>query len=420
MEERVSPNREMLNKSPHIPTAAALLSDGSSGGAKVAGLPDIEFVETAPVETTLDIPGIRNTHEVWMQMIKGARSTLDIETFYFSSEAGEPLEDIIDTIIDMSKRGAKVRIIADADFHKTHPEPLDSLDKEKNISVRFIDMEKLSGGVMHAKYFVIDGRDVFLGSQNFDWRSLKHVHELGLRVTDKKFADILADLFELDWKLAQAEDKETAAKLVKARKYEVPVKVSGLDGESTELTPVFSPLDWIPDRGLWTEDRLVELVDGAERDILIQTLVYCPVARDGSFYPRIDNALRAAATRGVAVKLIVADWSKTSPVVHHLKSLAVLPNIDVKFSTIPLWSKGYIPFARVEHRKLLVVDSSAGWIGSSNLTKDYFHNSRNVGVIMKGKSVVSTLRKVFFTDWMGPYTYFVDPAEDYIAPQVGE
>jgi phosphatidylserine/phosphatidylglycerophosphate/cardiolipin synthase-like enzyme len=420
MEDRVSPKRAMLNKSLHIPTEAALLSDGSSGGAKVAGLPAIEFVETAPIETTLDIPEIRDTYEVWMQMIKGARSTLDIEAFYFCSEAGEPLEDIIDTITDVSKRGAKVRIIADAKFHEIYPEPLDSLDKEKNISVRFIDMEKLSGGVMHAKYFVIDGRDVFLGSQNFDWRSLTHVHELGLRVTDRRFAAILADLFELDWKLAQAGDKETAAKLVKAREYKVPVKVSGLDGESTELTPVFSPLDWIPDRGLWTEDRLVELVDGAERDILIQVLSYSPVARDGSFYPRLDNALRTAANRGVAIKLIVADWSKTSPRVHHLKSLAVLPNVDVKFSTIPLWSKGYISFARVEHCKLLVVDSSAGWIGSSNLSKDYFHNSRNVGVIMKGKSVVSTLRKVFFTDWMGPYTYFVDPAADYIAPQVGD
>ena len=420
MEDQVSPKQVPLNESTHIPTAAAPLSDGSSGEVQGDGLANIELVETAPVETMLDIPEIRSTYEVWMEMIKGAKSTLDIETFYVASEAGEPLEEIIDTITDVSKRGVKVRILADRKYHTTHPEPLDSLDKEKNIAVRLIDMAMLSGGVMHAKYFVIDGRDVFLGSQNFDWRSLKHVHELGLRVEDAKFAQILADLFELDWKLAQAEDKETAAKRVKARAYQVPVRVSGPDGESTELTPVFSPLDWIPDRELWTEERLVELIDGAERDLLIQTLSYSPVARDGSFYPRIDNALRAAAIRGVAVKLIVADWSKASPKVHHLKSLAVLPNIDVKFSTIPLWSKGYIPFARVEHRKLLVADSLAGWIGSSNLTKDYFYSSRNVGVIVKGKSVVSTLRKVFFTDWMGPYTYFVDPAEDYIAPQVGE
>ena len=44
-----------------------------------------------------------------------------------------------------------------------------------------IDIGTVAGGVQHAKFFIVDGEEVFLGSQNFDWRALKHIHELGVR-----------------------------------------------------------------------------------------------------------------------------------------------------------------------------------------------------------------------------------------------
>ena len=83
---------------------------------------NIELVESIPVETTLDNPDIRNTLEVWLEMINSAETTLDIEQFYISNEKGEPLDIILGAIIAAGKRGVKVRIIIDSKMYKTYPE----------------------------------------------------------------------------------------------------------------------------------------------------------------------------------------------------------------------------------------------------------------------------------------------------------
>ena len=66
-------------------------------------------------------------------------------------------------------------------------------------------------------------------------------------------------------------------------------------------------------------------------------------------------------------------------------------NIEVKLVTIPEWSGGFIPFARVIHAKYLVVDAEHSWLGTSNWSKDYFFKSRNVGIVVNGLA----LRHVF-------------------------
>lgn len=33
-------------------------------------------------------------------------------------------------------------------------------------------MQQLTGGVLHSKFWVVDGRHVYVGSANMDWRSL--------------------------------------------------------------------------------------------------------------------------------------------------------------------------------------------------------------------------------------------------------
>src|SRR5688500_1497355 len=46
--------------------------------------PVFELVESAPVETTLDHPEIRNAEVVWVEMIQSAARTLDFAEFYAS------------------------------------------------------------------------------------------------------------------------------------------------------------------------------------------------------------------------------------------------------------------------------------------------------------------------------------------------
>ncbi len=383
------------------------------------GFANFEIVESIPIETDFDYPDILNTSEVWLEMINGAKRTLDIEQFYISTQSGEPLEEIIQAIIEAGKRGVNVRIIADGGMHKTYPETLDKLSKEKNIEVRLINYRQISGGVQHAKYFIVDGKAVFIGSQNFDWRALKHIFELGFRIVDENAAKIFTDVFEIDWKLSSNDTTITKEQIVLRKKYNVPLIMT--DNQDTiKYFPTFSSIGYIPDENLWDEKHITGLIDRAEKELFFHVLTYSPVSSRNSYYAEIDNALRRAAVRGVKVHVMTSDWSKRKPVIFYLKSLSLVPNITVKMSTIPEWSGGYIPFARVDHRKYLLIDDNFCWLGTSNWEKSYFHAGRNLGVVVESSKINKTLKDIYLKSWNGPYSYEIKPEIDYSPPKVGE
>ncbi len=88
-----------------------------------------ELVESIPEETVLDNPDIRNTHEVWLEMLNSAKYQINIEQFYITSEKGEMLEDILDAIVNAAKRGVKVNIIVDSKFFQTYPDDVNAFWK---------------------------------------------------------------------------------------------------------------------------------------------------------------------------------------------------------------------------------------------------------------------------------------------------
>ncbi len=362
----------------------------------------IELVESIPVETDLDNPDIRNTQEVWLEMINAAKATLDIEQFYIANKPHEPLEDVIQAIERAAHNGVHVRIIADARFYKTYPQTIDRLGKQKGIAVRMIDYGKLAGGVQHAKFFIVDGQEVFLGSQNFDWRALKHIHELGLRIRHSEVVRFYLDLFDLDWQLAQTNDKSVLPKYLSRKNYTFPVAVT-YDSDTLFLIPTASPIGFIPDTSLWDELHIIRLIDGARQEASLQFLGYDTRARDRSEYRVLDDALRRAAARGVNVRLLVSDWEKGTPAERALKELSTVANIEVKFSVIPEWSGGYVSFARVGHCKFIVVDGKRFWLGSSNAEKSYFYTSRNLGVVVESPTFARRLEEIFRKSWDGPY-----------------
>ncbi len=381
----------------------------------------VELVESIPLETMLDSPSIRNAPDVWLDMIKEAQKTLDIEVFYICNEKGHPLENIINAIKEAATRGVTVRIISDSKFYETYPETLDELNKVPNISVRIIPLIKLTDGVMHAKYFISDGKDVFLGSQNFDWKALNQIHEIGIRIRDEKFGQTVEKIFNLDWLICEAKDKSEylseLEKTVDVLNSKNTLSLQYKD-ETITLYPAFSPVGLIYKDMSWDEDAITDMINNAKEEVCIQVMDYSPAGRDKTFYPVLDNALRSAAVRGVKVKMIVANWSNKKPAIDFIKSLSLVPNIEIKISNIPEWSGGFIEFARVEHCKYMIVDSDSTWIGTSNWEKNYFYNCRNLSVAVKSKIMNSELKEVFYKDWNGPYTEKVDPVKEYKAPKV--
>jgi len=372
--------------------------------------PAIELVESAPIETTLDHPEIPNADAVWLSMIERANKSLDFAEFYVSSEANSRLEPILAAIEAAADRGARVRFLVDETFYSKYPDTLVRLGAHKGISVRRLDMNGRTGGVLHAKYFLVDGREAYLGSQNFDWRSLTHIQEIGVRASAPEVVRPLGQVFEADWALAGEGAK---APLPSAS----PPPPSA-EPPAPALEFVASPKGLLPDESRWDLPRLIAWIDGAKRAIDIQLLTYKTTSRDGSPFSDLDDALRRAAGRGVRVRLLVSDWSKKKGTIEAIQSLARVPGVEAAIITIPPWSGGFVPFARVAHAKYMVVDGARAWVGTSNWEGDYFTKSRNVGVLARDARLTGQLERVFEDGFGGPYAAKVDPDAIYEAPKV--
>lgn len=362
--------------------------------------PAVELGETRPVETTLGNPAIRDARTVWIEMIRGAKRSLDLEHFYLSHRPGESLQPVLDEIGRAAKRGVRVRLLLDAGMYRTYPRTADSLATLRNVQVRRLDVRRLmGGGVQHAKFMVADGRRAWIGSQNFDWRAFSQIHELGARVDDERVASAVGAVFESDW--LAAGDSSRALALVPLPAFAQPVPVALGRGDTARVTVSASPRRMTPAGIPWDRDVLVALLDSAREEIVAQALGYGVTSR-GETDSTLDHALRRAAARGVRVKLIFSDWCGDDDIAA-LRGLSRVPGVDVRISRVPDWSGGYVPYARVEHCKIAVADGRRVWIGTSNWEPGYFSNSRNLAFTFDHAGIAARVRATFETSWNDPH-----------------
>ncbi len=397
--------------------------------AQAANPSAVTLVETAPVETILDHPEVPDAYRVWPRMMDGARTRLDVASFYFSNEPGSRLEPVIQAMEAAARRGVAVRVLSDFGFYKTYPQTLDRLERDPGVEVRLIDYRTLAGGVMHAKYFVVDGRSAYIGSQNMDWRSLAHIHEIGLEVELPDYAVLVDRVFEMDWSVAQPLDPDrggiptaadTAAAAAAVAVPPPPFPYVEASGDTARLWPAFSPRGFLPDSTTWDLPLIIRAMNAARDSVHVTVLTYSPVARDSVIWNELDGAFRRAAGRGVRVELMVADWSKRKPVIGALQQLVRVPGMRIRLVTIPQAKEGFIPFARVTHAKYMTVDGNVCWVGTGNWEQTYFYKTRNVGVIVHGHELPAALDRDFNTLWSSPYAFPVEPDETYTPPRVAK
>lgn len=391
------------------PSPAVMPAPAAAPALALAAPPAVELVESVPVETALDHPELRNAPEVWLEMVQGAQKTIDLAQFYASNAPGSKLEPIVAALEAAAARGVRVRFLAEKKFTTVYPETLARLARA-GAQVRAFDLSQSGGGILHAKYFVVDDREAFLGSQNFDWRALEHIYELGARVREPQAVRGLSMIFASDWARAGGEPLPKDGGSSALAPPPSPLAVSGV-----EL--VASPPSLAVAGVAWDLPRLVALIDGAKASIEVELLTY-RADDHGAPWDELEAPLLRAAERGVEVRLLVADWSQRAKTVAGLQRLARTSKLELRFLSIPAWSGGFIPFARVGHAKLMVVDGMRGWVGTSNWERDYFYQSRNVGLILEDEALAKQLAMFFATAWRSPLAAPVDPAATYVAPRV--
>jgi len=397
---------------------AALLAASGSAHADFR-IPGFELVQTAPVETTLANADLRDPVTVWCELFDQARSEIAIGQFYAAGRPGTPFEKVIERLEAAGKRGVKIRFLLDQKgVGLSEKATLERLKAIPNLELRILDYNKLTGnGIIHAKYLVVDRAVAFVGSQNFDWRSFTHIHETGLRVSDGAIVAQVQAIFEQDW---QAQGQLAAGQAV------APLQAKSLAAPSLAQPAMLfaSPAAYNPAGVVDSEAGLPALLAEAKEEVRIQLLDYAPLSYGPKgtrpYYGVIDNAVRAAANRGVKIRLLVSNWNLESLPQAYLKSLAVLPNVEIRVATLPKASAGFIPYARVIHSKTMTIDGKLAWVGTSNWSGGYFDLSRNLEIVLRNEQMARRLAAVHEQIWTSQYAEALDITKQYPKPKKGE
>ncbi|WP_317201829.1 phospholipase D-like domain-containing protein [Janthinobacterium sp.] len=378
-------------------------------------IPGFELVHTAPLETTLSNPDLRDPVAVWSELFDGAKTDIAIGQFYVVGKAGSAFETVFARLAAAGARGVRIRFLLDQKgVGLSDAASIERLKAIPNLELRIIDFSKLTGnGILHAKYLLVDGRSAYVGSQNFDWRSFAHIHETGLRISDAKIVGQVQAIFEQDWR-AQARAAEGLPVAA------LNARVAPADYAQHAFL-LASPNAYNPAGVGDAESGLPALLAEAKSEVRIQLLDYAPLSygpnRTRPYYAVIDNALRAALGRGVKVKLMVSNWNTEAPALAYLKSLAMLPGVEIRIVTLPQAAGGFIPFARVIHSKTMVIDGKLAWVGTSNWSGGYMDLSRNLEVVMRDEKMALRLAALHEQTWSSVYAQALDVNKQYPKPR---
>eukprot|EP00211_Chloroparvula_japonica_P002197 CAMPEP_0119145220 /NCGR_PEP_ID=MMETSP1310-20130426/37185_1 /TAXON_ID=464262 /ORGANISM="Genus nov. species nov., Strain RCC2339" /LENGTH=436 /DNA_ID=CAMNT_0007137019 /DNA_START=227 /DNA_END=1537 /DNA_ORIENTATION=+ len=411
------------------------MTAAGAGGASTATCEGyFSLVESIPLGIDLHWPGsdvpnktnyFHSTSVAYLDLVRGAQSSIDIVCFYMTlrstpdTESTGVAQDVLNGHVvgaevfhelrEAALRGVKVRIVI------SYPGVDDvvpdgdaaALANEGLAEVRVLNMTEVYGsGICHTKFMLCDGERYYVGSANMDWRSLTQVKELGVVVESPCLADDMARQFQSYWDLARlgAVPPVWPSSTWALYNATTPAVV----GDGTYYTTA-SP-GWFAPPGRSVDlDVVVSNILAAEEFVDISVMTYLPLnefTTPQTYFPQIDTALRAAAFKGVRVRLLVSLWPHSPfPFFDYLTSLDVLNGLEVILIQLPRQEHAeYVPYTRVNHCKYMVTDKTA-LISTSNWSGDYFTTTLGASLVTDSPRMRQDVELVFERDTASQYAY---------------
>ncbi|XP_052010995.1 5'-3' exonuclease PLD3-like [Xyrauchen texanus] len=391
------------------------------------------LVESVPEGLPSGSPHLPSIFEAWTDLLNGANSSVHIAAFYFTlrdSDLGltEPSsvlgKKVFNKLKQLEPKGVKLKIAVNA------PQPYIADTDElvaTGAEVRGVDLQSITGGILHTKLWVVDKKHMYVGSANMDWRSLTQVKEVGVSVEDCScLAQDASRIFDIYWETGTQKNGSLPPfwpgrfSALSSSKYPLAVKFNGVPARVylSSSPPPLSSYGRSDDLS-----SILSVIADAEQFICVSVMDYLPMSQFKEpirFWPAIDSALReAACARGVEVKLLVSCWNHSPGAMFvFLQSLSVLNkpplscNIHTKVFEVPsAKEQKTIPFARVNHAKYMVTDRVV-YIGTSNWSENYFTQTAGVGLVVNQtgsavgwgqQTIQSQLHNIFQRDWDSEY-----------------
>uniref|UniRef100_A0A3B4BEU6 5'-3' exonuclease PLD3 n=1 Tax=Periophthalmus magnuspinnatus TaxID=409849 RepID=A0A3B4BEU6_9GOBI len=394
------------------------------------------LVESIPEGVTFNSSTTHLTiSQAWQKLMREATSSLDIASFYWTltnrdTKTEEPSaaqgEAVLQALADLSPK-LSVRIAVNSP-QESLPANLQLLQRA-GAQVMTVNMKKLTTGVLHTKFWVVDKKHVYIGSANMDWRSLTQVKELGAVVYNCScLAADLEKIFEAYWYVGQSQSIPPSwpSSFSTTFNQDSPMQLQFNSSEAS-IYLSSSPPSFCASGRTSDLQAILGVISDAQSFIYIAVMNYLPTMEFSypkKYWASIDSALRGAVyERNVVVRLLISCWDNTQPLMFpFLRSLASLQeprsklDIQVRLFVVPANPKQKeIPFARVNHNKYMVTDKTA-YIGTSNWSGDYFVNTAGVALVVQqpslyagapdssGATVQAQLQQVFERDWDSAYS----------------
>ncbi len=250
----------------------------------------------------------------------------------------------------------------------------------------------------HAKYLVIDGKDLLLTTENFKDHSFPISGRAGNRgwgvlITSPDLCSYFSKVFYSDLN---------------------GPGVSGIEGKSSEsppysaesYTPVFAPLRFTassvtPVLAPDTSDLILSLINGTSTRLLIEE-AYIKHWSHGKRNPYLESVINAAR-RGVKVRILLDSYyynteeeNDNDEIAAEITALASREHIPIEARLLDLSGSGLLKL----HAKGLVADDSV-LISSINWNENSPVFNREAGLIIRDSSVAGYYASVFEQDWRG-------------------
>jgi len=288
---------------------------------------------SAPPETFVGPTGLSQR---LTQLIDGAQTSLDVAMYLFTVTA------LADRLIAARDRGVAVRVLLDPD----HPGNVTVRDRLAAAGVAHRDAPTLYS-YSHEKYVLVDRAAAVIMSMNFSADAMTSERNYGMIDRDRDDVADLQAVFDMDWAGAGGEPPRPA------------------DLACTRL--LVAPIN--------ARVRTLDLIDRARATLEVEALY---VAELG-----VRDAIGAAKTRGVAVRVIIESSTDTADEIAYFTGLG-----------IPV--RGPVGF--YNHAKLIVSDGVA-LVGSENFSQTSLTRNREVAALVFEPAAAEKIRQQFEADW---------------------
>lgn len=289
--------------------------------------------------------------------IRRARKSVFLEMYIFLDDTRES-HDFIGALARKAAKGVRVVVVADAYGSKPlRKETIEEL-RSAGIEIRFFSHWLRH---IHRKILVVDGKVAFIGGVNIG-RRFAQWNDLEVRIEGKMVGRILQS-FAYTYEMAGGQDPAILA--YRDRKFPSRVR------------------DWFiehwPLRNVYTlKDHYIGNISRSTESIRIVTPYLIP--------PRwLISLLDNATDRGVRVEVIIpqrSDWAIMNRLNGYYADRLSRLGVAVYLSR------------NMNHAKLLLIDGTAGLVGSQNIDLLSFRLNAEAGIFFRDRQVVRDLSAI--------------------------